>query len=229
MHRSRMDTASPSEPLYPRAASQDETFYDTSEINSPEYDNAVNQGQKAAPTPEELAERERQEAEWRAELAKLEEEIITLQSVLHAKVRQQSELKRKLGITTVTELKQDMQQGIKNIKESNAYQKTNEKVTQFSDTISSTDAYQKTAAAFKTFGAYSSRKMGDLRNSNTFKSIEDKMSGAYTNVKGKVSGSKSENDFEDVLNSAAQAEGDSSPQEGATGSTETKPEEKVPL
>ena len=50
----------------------------------------------------------------------LEDEIMTLRQVLSAKVRQSGELKRKLGITPMVELKHDLKQGLQNIKESDA-------------------------------------------------------------------------------------------------------------
>ena len=45
----------------------DETFYDTSEIHSPDYENAMNQSQ----LPEDPVERARLQEEWRTDLAKV--------------------------------------------------------------------------------------------------------------------------------------------------------------
>ena len=45
---------------------------------------------------------------------------MTLRQVLGSKVREASVLKRKLGITPMTEMKSDFKQGIQNIKESPA-------------------------------------------------------------------------------------------------------------
>ena len=44
-------------------------------------------------------EQERQREEWKAELRKTEEEVLTLKQVLGAKERHASGLKRRLGIT----------------------------------------------------------------------------------------------------------------------------------
>lgn len=66
-----------------------------------------------------LEEKYKQEEEWKAELAVIEEDIATLRAVLSAKVRRSSELKRNLGITVWKELTEDVNQGIKNVKESN--------------------------------------------------------------------------------------------------------------
>lgn len=52
------------------------------------------------------------------ELARVEEEIATLRTVLNSKVRLASELKRKLGITVWKEISDDVNQGLKNVKES---------------------------------------------------------------------------------------------------------------
>ena len=51
----------------------------------------------------------------------LEDEIQTLRQVLACKVRDASELKKKLGITPMVEFKQDLRQGFQNIKDSDAY------------------------------------------------------------------------------------------------------------
>jgi len=48
----------------------------------------------------------------------LESEISTLKSVLDAKVHQANDLKHRLGITTMAELKRDLQQGVETIRAS---------------------------------------------------------------------------------------------------------------
>lgn len=143
----------------------------------------------------------KKEETWEADLARLEDEIRTLKSVLSTKERQAAELKRKLGITPIMELKQDITHSIQAIKESDTVQKTNEKLHQFGETIASTGAYQKTNAAFKTFGAFASRKIGDFRNSGAFKSVEDKVGGAYSSVKNQFVSSHSTENFEQSLTS----------------------------
>lgn len=64
-------------------------------------------------------EQEHQRAVWRVELAEIEEEIGTLRTVLASKMRKSADLKKKLGITVWKELSDDMNQGLKNVKESN--------------------------------------------------------------------------------------------------------------
>ena len=44
-------------------------------------------------------------------------------------------------------------------------------------------AGQKTSSAFNTFGSAVSKKLGDMRESNTFKSFEEKVSSATNSIK----------------------------------------------
>merc|ERR1712141_983839 len=63
-------------------------------------------------------EQERQRDEWKAELGKTEEEIITLRQVLASKEAHAQGLKRRLGITAWREFSEDMTQGLKNLQDS---------------------------------------------------------------------------------------------------------------
>lgn len=76
----------------------------------------------SAPTPAEPTEEEKKA--WLGELAKIDEETATLRLVLQAKIRRATDLKRKLGITQVDEIKAEVNSALKNIQESNAYVKT---------------------------------------------------------------------------------------------------------
>ncbi|KAG7519283.1 hypothetical protein JOB18_005379 [Solea senegalensis] len=118
----------------------------------------------ANPLPPGLTEEEAQEL--RTELTKVEEEINTLRQVLSAKERHAIELKRKLGLSPLNELKQNLTKSWQDVQTSNAYKKTQETLSQ---------AGQKTSAALTTVGSAISKKLGDMRNSATFKSFEDKM------------------------------------------------------
>ncbi|XP_030818865.1 tumor protein D54 isoform X11 [Camarhynchus parvulus] len=104
----------------------------------------------AAPEGLTLAEEE----ELRAELAKVEEEIGTLRQVLAAKERHCGELKRKLGLTPLDGLKQNLSKSWHDVQVSNAYKKTQETLSQ---------AGQKTSAALSNVGSVISRKLGDMR------------------------------------------------------------------
>ncbi|XP_033009675.1 tumor protein D54 isoform X12 [Lacerta agilis] len=143
---------------------------------------------------------EAEEEELRAELVKVEEEIGTLRQVLAAKERHCGELKRKLGLTPLDGLKQNLSKSWHDVQVSTAYKKTQETLSQ---------AGQKTSAALSNVGSVISRKLGDMRahpfshsfssysirhsismpamrNSATFKSFEDRVG----TIKSKVVGGK---------------------------------------
>ncbi|EEC07031.1 coiled-coil tumor protein D52, putative [Ixodes scapularis] len=154
--------------------------------------------------PEEKA---RREAEWREELARVEEEIQSLRTVLASKLVRSQELKRNLGITVWKELKDDMEQGIKNIQDSAAYKDVSGKLVEWNSALTSapirpsaTDmlgssadlpettstfktAGEKTTTALGTLGASVSKKLGEMKNSTAFKSVEEKVGNVYSNVK----------------------------------------------
>ncbi|XP_035865945.1 tumor protein D54 isoform X5 [Phyllostomus discolor] len=143
----------------------------------------------AAPTPAAEGLTEAEEEELRAELAKVEEEIVTLRQVLAAKERHCGELRRKLGLSALEGLKQNLTRSWHDVQGSPAYKKTQETLSQ---------AGQKTSAALSTVGSAISRKLGDMsgysirhsismpamRNSATFKSLEDRVG----TIKLKVAG-----------------------------------------
>ncbi|XP_066090482.1 tumor protein D54 isoform X5 [Saccopteryx bilineata] len=154
----------------------------------------------AAQTPAVEGLTEAEEEELRAELTKVEEEIVTLRQVLAAKERHCGELRRKLGLSALEGLKQNLSRSWHDVQVSNAYKKTQETLSQ---------AGQKTSAALSTMGSAISRKLGDMRarplshsfsgysirhsismpamrNSATFKSLEDRVG----TIKSKVVGGR---------------------------------------
>lgn len=160
-----------------------------------------------------VEEQERQRAEWSQELARVEEEINTLRTVLASKTRHASDLKRKLGITVWKEITDDMNQGIKNVKESSVFQSVEQSVGNFSKAVHEAPIFQRTESVFKTtgektasvFGSITSgisSKFSQMKNSESMRSIEEKVGSAYENVKGKVSTSRSGSvsSFPDELN-----------------------------
>ncbi|NXK47266.1 TPD52 protein, partial [Chauna torquata] len=151
-------------------------------------------GEDAAATvgmAETLSEEEQDEL--RRELAKVEEEIQTLSQVLAAKEKHLAEIKRKLGINSLQELKQNITKSWQDVTSTAAYKKTSETLSQ---------AGQKASAAFSSVGSVITKKFEDVKNSSTFKSFEEKVE----NLKSKVGGSKpAGGDFGEVLNSAANA------------------------
>ncbi|XP_023652900.1 tumor protein D53 isoform X6 [Paramormyrops kingsleyae] len=142
-----------------------------------------------------LEEREERE-EMQAELAKLEEEIATLKQVLAAKEQHQAELKQKLGVTPLSDLRQNFSRSWHDMQASTAYKRT-------SETLST--AGQKTTEALSTLGTAISRKLEDVRNSTSFRSFEDKVESTVSNLKSKVGGNSSGGSFEEVLSSTAHA------------------------
>ncbi|KAB5540027.1 hypothetical protein PHYPO_G00096410 [Pangasianodon hypophthalmus] len=141
-----------------------------------------------------ITEEEREE--MLNELTKLEEEIVTLKQVLASKEMHHAELKHRLGMTTLTELKQNLSRSWNDVQSSTVYKKT-------SETLST--AGQKTTEAFSNLGTAISRKFGDMRNSESFKSFEEKVESTVSSIKSKVGGNTSGGNFNDVLSSAAQA------------------------
>ncbi|XP_053190455.1 tumor protein D52 isoform X1 [Scomber japonicus] len=116
------------------------------------------------PPPSNLTEEERQELQ--EELFKVEDEIQTLSQVLAAKERQLADIKRKLGITPLNELKQNITKTWQEVTTSTAYRRTSETLSQ---------AGMKATTAFSTMGSAISRKLEDVRNAPTFKSFEEKV------------------------------------------------------
>ncbi|KGL73076.1 Tumor protein D54, partial [Tinamus guttatus] len=166
-------------------------------------------------------------------LSKVEEEIGTLRQVLAAKERHCGELKRKLGLTPLDGLKQNLSKSWHDVQVSNAYVKTSEKLGEWNEKVTQSDFYkktqetlsqagQKTSAALSNVGSVISRKLGDMssysirhsismpamRNSATFKSFEDRVG----TIKNRVVGSR-ENST-DGLHSAPGA-GEKPPQDNA--------------
>ncbi|XP_048639056.1 tumor protein D52 isoform X5 [Marmota monax] len=163
---------------------------------------------------------EEEQEELRRELAKVEEEIQTLSQVLAAKEKHLAEIKRKLGINSLQELKQNIAKGWQDVTATSAYKKTSETLSQ---------AGQKASAALSSVGSVITRKLEDvklqafshsfsirsiqhsismpaMRNSPTFKSFEEKVENLKASTKSKVGGTKpAGGDFGEVLNSTANA------------------------
>ncbi|XP_058657591.1 tumor protein D52 isoform X4 [Ammospiza caudacuta] len=101
---------------------------------------------------ETLSEEERDEL--RKELAKVEEEIQTLSQVLAAKEKHLAEIKRKLGINSLQELKQNITKSWQDVTSTTAYKRTSETLSQ---------AGQKASAAFSSVGSVITKKFEDVR------------------------------------------------------------------
>ncbi|XP_016086672.1 tpd52 like 2a isoform X7 [Sinocyclocheilus grahami] len=161
--------------------------------------------------PPGLTEEEAEEIQ--VELTKVEDEIQTLRQVLVAKERHAAELKRRLGISPLSEIKQNFTKGWHEVQCSNAYKRTQETLSQ---------AGHVTSAAFSSVGSAIRNQFGEMRalpysnsgsnfsmphslsmpamrNSPSFKSFEDKVE----NMKYKVMGrSNGESDHSPTSNNA---------------------------
>ncbi|XP_068432693.1 tumor protein D53 isoform X4 [Clinocottus analis] len=156
-----------------------------------------------------LTEEEKEEIQQ--ELDKLEEEISTLRQVLTSKEKRHAELKQKLGMSSLNELRNNFSRGWHDMQTSTAYKKT-------SETLST--AGQKTSAAFSTLGCAITRKFGDMRNSPSFKSFEEKVETTVSTIKTKVGGTDAGGSFEEVLSSAAHASSQDTPTNNLTDGSE---------
>lgn len=130
---------------------------------------------------------------------------------MSSKEKQHADLKQKLGLTTLSELRNNFSRGWHDMQTSTAYKKT-------SETLST--AGQKTSAAFSTLGSAITRKFGDMRNSPSFKSFEEKVENTVSTIKTKVGASESGGSFEDVLSSAANASSQDAPTSPTTDGAE---------
>ncbi|XP_047404094.1 tumor protein D52 isoform X4 [Sciurus carolinensis] len=161
-------------------------------------DTVPEEGEDAAATlsaTETLSEEEQEEL--RRELVKVEEEIQTLSQVLAAKEKHLTEIKRKLGINSLQELKQNIAKGWQDVTATTAYKKTSETLSQ---------AGQKASAALSSVSSVITRKLEDVKNSPTFKSFEEKVENLKASRESKVGGTKpAGGDFGEVLNSTANA------------------------
>ncbi|XP_022411579.1 tumor protein D53 isoform X1 [Delphinapterus leucas] len=172
----------------------------------------------SADFPSMLSEEEKEEL--KAELVQLEDEITTLRQVLSAKERRLVEIKQKLGMNLMNELKQNFSRSWHDVQTTTAYKKTHETLSH---------AGQKATAAFSNVGTAISKKFGDMRshsigysirhsismpamrNSPTFKSFEERVETTVTSLKTKVGGTNhGGGSFEEVLSSTAQASAQSS-------------------
>ncbi|XP_077443814.1 tumor protein D53 isoform X2 [Stigmatopora argus] len=180
-----------------------------------------------------LTEEEREEIQQ--ELAKLEDEISTLKQVLASKEKRHTEIKHKLGVTPLGELRNNLSRGWQDMQSSVAYKRTSESLS---------SAGQKTTAAFSTLGNAINRKFGDMslaslqlllpssysishsmsmpamRNSPSFRSFEEKVETTVTSIKTKVGGPGTGGSFEEVLSSTAKASAQDTPTNNLTDTPE---------
>ncbi|XP_069090906.1 tumor protein D53 isoform X1 [Pleurodeles waltl] len=160
-----------------------------------------------------LSEEEKEELS--AEVVQLEDEISTLRQVLADKEKHLMEIKHKLGVNVMNELKQNFSKSWYDVQTHSAYKKTQETLSQ---------AGQKATAAITNVGSAIGKKLGDMRshsigysirhsmsmpamrNTPTFKSFEERLDSTVSTLKTKVGGASNVGaSFEEVLNSTAHA------------------------
>lgn len=171
-------------------------------------EDAVTSVGAASSTTPDLTEEERQELQ--EELAKVEDEIQTLSQVLASKDKQLAEIKRKLGITPLNELKQNITKTWQEVTASTAYRRTSETLSQ---------ASLKATAAFTNMGSAITRKLEDVRNAPTFRSFEEKVETLKTKMT--PSPSTSETGIQDG--------GDSPTAEASLNQPDNSPSQEEPM
>ncbi|CAH2249789.1 Hypothetical predicted protein [Pelobates cultripes] len=163
---------------------------------------------------------EEEKEELKNELVKLEDEIVTLRQVLAAKEKHLAEIKHKLGVSMMNELKQNFSRSWHDVQTHSAYKKTQETLSQ---------AGMKASAALTNVGSAIGKKLGDMRshsisysirhsismpamrNSPTFKSFEERVENTVTSLRAKVGApNQTQGSFEEVLSSTAHASAHSS-------------------
>ncbi|XP_039723629.1 tumor protein D55 [Pteropus medius] len=142
-----------------------------------------------AAEPQDLTEAEQKEL--KSELTKLEAEIVTLRHALAAKERRCVELKRKLGLTALVGLQQNLSKSWHDVQVPNAYMR------------------QKMSAALSTMSSAICRKLGDMKQSAAFRSFE----GLMGTIKSRVAGGREISN--DCLHSSAECGDDPLPISGS--------------
>jgi len=119
-----------------------------------------------------------EDAGLRDELTKLEDEISTLKQVLQSKEQQASEMRRKLGIGPMQQIRSTFE----NIGKSETMQKTTATLNEVGDA---------TGKAFTAFGSTVSSKFSEMklklrekRSSPSFQSFEQKIGGVFSRNSG---------------------------------------------
>ncbi|XP_071616411.1 tumor protein D54 isoform X15 [Heliangelus exortis] len=128
-----------------------------------------------------------EEEELRSELAKVEEEIGTLRQVLAAKERHCGELKRKLGLTPLDGLKQNLSRSWHDVQVSNAYVKTSEKLGEWNDKVTQSDLYLSASSTLEDWNEKLTQSEAYKKTQETLSQAGQKTSAALSNVGSVIS------------------------------------------
>ncbi|XP_017540038.1 tpd52 like 2a isoform X4 [Pygocentrus nattereri] len=101
---------------------------------------------------------EEEALELQLELTKVDDEIQTLKQVLTAKERHAGELRRRLGISPLSEIKNNITKGWHEVQSSNAYLTASATL----EDISRSDAYKKTQETFSQAGQLTSSALSTM-------------------------------------------------------------------
>lgn len=185
---------------------------------------------------EEIEKLKRQE-EYKEELTKIQEDIATLRLVLNDKLKRENELKTLLGISFITEMKQDLTEGLNTVKSTAAFQQVAQTFSDIGSSVAKNDAYQKTTAGvrtsvqkvspgFATIGTSIKGSLSNLRNSTYFKSFENGLSSTINTVKLKNSQSAFNVDGNNSANSMPSSQSTIGPISNGVGKHDTILEDK---
>ncbi|XP_047678931.1 tpd52 like 2a isoform X4 [Tachysurus fulvidraco] len=110
---------------------------------------------------------EEEAAELELELSKVEDEIQTLRHVLSSKERHAAELRRRLGISPLIEIKTNLTKGWHNVQSSNAYMKSSQTLGDLNQRITSSNIYLTASATLE-----------DISRSEAYKKTQETLSQA---------------------------------------------------
>ncbi|KAI5614007.1 tumor protein D52-like 2a isoform X3 [Silurus asotus] len=110
---------------------------------------------------------EEEAVELEVELTKVEDEIQTLRHVLSNKERHAGELRRRLGISPLSEIKNNITKGWQDVQSSNAYMKTSQTLGDLNQRITSSNIYLTASATLE-----------DISRSDTYKKTQETLSQA---------------------------------------------------
>ncbi|XP_067250894.1 tpd52 like 2a isoform X2 [Chanodichthys erythropterus] len=146
---------------------------DSSEHGSPVISPGVAIG---GTLPPGLTEEEAEEIQ--VELTKVDDEIQTLRQVLMAKERHAAELKRRLGISPLTEIKQNITKGWHDVQCSNAYMRTSQTLGDLNRRVTSSNLYLTASATLEDIGRSDAYK----RTQETLSQAGQMTSAAFSTV-----------------------------------------------
>ncbi|XP_065843609.1 tumor protein D52-like [Oscarella lobularis] len=155
---------------------------------------------------------EERHRELEKRMIQVQEEINSLQIALGRKNRELAEIKKQLGITALSQLKEDVKVGFREIKESKPVQSTGKFFRDLGEKITSSGAYQSAASALSTAGEKTGKalKVAGAKTSDAFgrakTSIKEKIGKSGSEESGVAAVSKSTADAEAKYDSEAALE-----------------------